>query len=316
MKKSVCFLITVVCYLAFCVSCNDKDKDVSYVIEGGIFQGDELIIKINGSDMQEMNVTIDPSYGYTSEMWISNVTMEGVTATIPVTAERVTGGLQLQGKAERGVYRVEVKGMLRTDLTPAVLTLEVEYENNSEVVGNWIYKAPHVKLVAKEGILFGEEEDPVPAEEITQMLEQMIETYLPALVDLTFTVTGEMDVVYTSVSRDILVQFPGFTTYFVKEDQCYVSFGGVFQYIIDLLSRSEMTIPSDLAFTYKVEGNTMQFYTTKKGLLSVVQLMNYMIGTVDKFDEHIGDYFIKLMQISHQAEEFELGFELQPRRTN
>lgn len=283
MKKSIFYLMGLLCSLSTLVSCssdnddNGDTKDLS--VYAGTYSGENLDLSISDAGVSDKEVTIDKAGVMTLKYVVPG---EG---DLQIPLQEVNGNLE--GTATFTGGTVSVKGLV----AKSKLDVNVSIEMKNNLVGTWTVK-PYISDdfgdVTSNPIFVNATPDdmdvtfmgqPLKLSNVSTFMSGILGAYAQELKSLEFRADGFIVCKFT---KETTPDSPlGIVQYYVKDNMVYIvanisaMMGGTTtRGLDDLLALMTQVSTVGIPMIYSVENNTLKAYVNKEMMAPYMQLIN------------------------------------------
>lgn len=302
MKKSVLYLMTVLCTLSFFTACSDDDDNSG---KGGweglskTYEGpNQLALKLGETTLalDTKSVVVQASSATQASLTLNNIIPEDAALQMDAALKEADGNYTLSGEKTIGQCKVSVQGVFEKGILSLVIHRDVSYP----VTGVWNLKmtagangskvaSVYTRIVtgnAQIDALLGGLAGPMIGQLIGQKVESVTVdlskegifgvSWKPvgadAPVDLLSVVGKALSIQYCVIDGKLMIAI----------DKAYISLLSIFdeklaQYNLKIEDFTKLMV--DLGGYYalpidmKIEGNDATFYLTKSTIVPVVQMI-------------------------------------------
>lgn len=282
MKKSIFYLLGLLCSLGTMVSCSssDDDKDTKDLSAyAGTYSGQKLDLSISDAVMGDKEVTIDKSGVMTLKYVVPG------QANLEVPLDEVNG--KLEGTSTFAGGSVSVKGLVKD----SKLDVQVAIAMENNLVGTWTVK-PYVSddfgdvtsnpifvnaTPADMDVTFMGQ--PLKLSNVSTFMSGILGAYAQELKSLEFRADGFIVCKFT---KEGTPDSPlGLVQYYVKDNMVYVVAnvsamlgGSATRGLDDLLDLMTQASTVGIPLIYGVENNTLKAYVNREMMIPYMKLIN------------------------------------------
>lgn len=334
MKKSVLYLMTVLCALSFFTACSDDDDNSGNQGWEGLsktYEGPKLLnLKLGETTLalENKSVVVQASSASQASLTLNNIIPENAALQMDAALKDANGNYTLSGEKTVGQCKVSVQGVFEKGILSLVINREVSYP----VTGVWNLKmtagadGSHVASVYTHIVTGNPQIDlmigGLAGPMIGQLIGQKVESVTVDLskegifgvawkpvgadapVDLLSVVGKALSIQYCVIDGKLMIAI----------DKAYISLLSIFdeklaQYNLKIEDITKLMV--DLGGYYalpidmKLEGNDATFYLTKATIVPVVQMIAPIITPM--VPEEYKNLVTSLLQLLPTAQSLDFG---------